>query len=899
MFKHTYIKGYLVAEIGGSHLSSALCGEQGNLLFNSYFSRKLDASQKPNQILSQWVDVLNHSLSQKGDADIIGLAIAMPGPFDYEKGICLMSGVNKYDQLFGVNIMEFFRSHLNIPRQAPILFSNDASCFGLGEAYHCKDGYPRQIALTLGTGLGSAFVHNKKLANGMEGVPDSGFLYNTAFKNGIAEDYISTRWLEKEYAAQTGKNLGVEEMAGKAINEKDTIAIQLFRVFGNNLAECLSPWIRSFEPDLLVLGGNISKSNGLFLPDMKKRFSELGVEIPIKISWQTEESAMIGAVQNLKDKMETSKSSSTVKWRKSTQPLLPIKVNDIELPMNCYGIYPYTHIGLGMIYSGFDSLAKRVMAQKIVVIDGYVGNDWDAIRDGLAMAFKESGIRVLWFEASAFLKPEMEVDKLVAPFLGDDNSVWGKKADLKVADFFQLDKWAALKPDLAFDLNIIIGTGSALSNWHCPIIYVDIPKNEIQYRMRAGHITNLGKTQAGQATQMYKRFYFVDWPVLNKYRQALKERIDIVVDGQWRTDINWALYADIKKGLAQMSKSMLRVRPWFEAGAWGGQWMKEHIQGLNKGEINYAWSFELITPENGLLMESDGNLLELSFDWIMELDASAILGRDAKSFGLEFPIRFDFLDTFYGGNLSIQCHPRLKYIQEKFGETITQDETYYILDCDKQAGVYLGFQDDVDPKKFREELELSQREGTPIEIDRYVQFHPSHKHDLFLIPNGTIHSSGTNNLVLEISSTPYIFTFKMYDWVRLDLDGKPRPINIEHAFQNLDFERKGERVPKEHISKPTVIESGEGYLLIHLPTHPAHFYDVHRIEFEKEIILTADNRCYVLMLVEGEAIEVFTENGVSQVFYYAETFLKPAAAGNARIINKGPGTAKLIKAFIK
>ena len=233
---------------------------------------------------------------------------------------------------------------------------------------------------------------------------------------------------------------------------------------------------------------------------------------------------------------------------------------------------------------------------------------------------------------------------------------------------------------------------------------------------------------------MYKRSYFVDWVVLNRHRQQIKTRIAAVADGQWGDDVNWALASSVRQGLDKMAHNMIRARPWFEPGVWGGQWMKQHIPGLNPAEINYAWSFELIAPENGIVLEGDGNLLEIAFDWLMEHDAGAVLGEDADRFGTEFPIRFDFLDTFSGGNLSIQCHPSLDYIREQFGESITQDETYYILDCTPDAGVYLGFCEDIDPGTFRAGLEQSQASNEAIDIRQYVQRLPSEKHGLHLIP---------------------------------------------------------------------------------------------------------------------------------------------------------------------
>ncbi|MCH5598954.1 class I mannose-6-phosphate isomerase [Niabella ginsengisoli] len=430
------------------------------------------------------------------------------------------------------------------------------------------------------------------------------------------------------------------------------------------------------------------------------------------------------------------------------------------------------------------------------------------------------------------------------------------------------------------------------------MIYLDVPKNEIQYRMRAGAIMNMGSNKTDNGAAMYKRTFFVDWPLLNAHKQTIMKRISVFADTQWQESVSWAESFFINRALKEMSQTVFRVRPWFEPGAWGGQWMKEHIPNLNKDEVNYAWSFELIVPENGIVFESDMNLLELSFDFIMLNDGRNVLGKHADFFGTEFPIRFDFLDTWDGGNLSIQCHPRLPYTREHFGEQITQDETYYILDCKDDAEVFLGFQDDINPDEFKTALEESQDKNIKVDIEKYVQSYNANKHDLFLIPNGTVHSAGKNNLVLEISSTPYIFTFKMYDWLRLDLNGEPRAINIEHAFKNLRFEYKGDYVSDQLISKPGVVNEGEDWILYHLPTHAHHFYDVERVEFKSEITLSTNDSCNVLMLVEGDAIQVKV-NGVLQVFQYAETFVIPAAAKEYTLVNNGKDVAKVVKAFIK
>lgn len=588
--------------------------------------------------------------------------------------------------------------------------------------------------------------------------------------------------------------------------------------------------------------------------------------------------------------------------RRTTQHLAPLSHPPVRAGR--YDIYPTHDAGPDAIACGYFALADSIIAlagedQSAVTIDGYVGVLWDDFRARLNDALRESGIDAVWSDVRDAMLPTEEIERIAAPYLGGDDPLWGTAFDGELNELFDARQLARITPDGQSRMSIVFGCGAALAQWSGPLVYLDVPRNEIQFRSRAGSIAVLGALHAGSAKQMYKRFYFVDWPALNRHKASLLPRIDIAVDAQRQLEPVMIGGDALRSTLRTMSRSCFRPRPWFEPGPWGGQWIKRTIDTLPQDVPNYAWSFELIAPENGIMIESDGLMFECSLDTLMFQESDAILGRASKRFGAEFPIRFDFLDTFDGGNLSVQCHPRTEYIRREFGERFTQDETYYILDCAPGAEVYLGFVDGVDIDAFRAELTHSRDTGSEVDVRRYVNTVAAHKHDLLLIPNGTIHCSGRDNLVLEISATPYIFTFKMFDWLRRDLEGNLRPINIERAFDNLDFTRTASKVELELISRPVEIARGADWRIVHLPTHRDHFHDVRRIEFDSEVEITTDDDCHVMSLVDGTSIILASADGSSRRFNYAETFVVPAAAKTYRLVNEGSARAMVVQAWVK
>ena len=360
--------------------------------------------------------------------------------------------------------------------------------------------------------------------------------------------------------------------------------------------------------------------------------------------------------------------------------------------------------------------------------------------------------------------------------------------------------------------------------------------------------------------------------------------------------------------LAHCVTRPFRVVPFFDPGPWGGQWMKE-VCDLDRSKANFAWCFDCVPEENSLLLEFGEIIVETPSINLVFAQPCALLGEPVRGrFGAEFPIRFDFLDTMGGGNLSLQVHPLTEYIQDRFGMHYTQDESYYLLDADPGAVVYLGRKEGTDFGEMIEALEAAQRGERPFDDDKFIARFPARKHDHFLIPAGTLHGSGTHSMVLEISATPFIFTFKLWDWNRLGLDGKPRPINIARGKENIQWNRDEDYARKRLVNRISQVGQGDGWREERTGLHEAEFIETRRHWFTQAVLHHTGGEhtggVNVLNLVEGDEAVVESPTGAFEPFvvHYAETFIVPAAVGAYRIrpVGRGAGTeCATIKAFVR
>ena len=549
------------------------------------------------------------------------------------------------------------------------------------------------------------------------------------------------------------------------------------------------------------------------------------------------------------------------------------------------------------------AIAQHAARKTVLAVECYPGVQEEQVLQELRSRLNPA----LFLRARDTMRPPQQIDALVAPFLGGDDPVFGFLSGLTLPQFFDADQlgyWREKAERVTEGLVLIVGCGATLLNEPDLLVYADLARWEAQLRFRRNEASNLGvENRMLPASLQYKRAFFVDWRVCDRWKRPLIQQWDFVLDTNTASAPKLAEGEAVRRGLRHAVTRPFRVVPLFDPAPWGGQWMKKAFD-LDPAASNYGWCFDCVPEENSLLLGFGELRLELpSIDLVFDQPRSLLGEKVHARFGDEFPIRFDFLDTVGGGNLSFQVHPLTEYIQHHFGMHYTQDESYYLLDAGPEAAVYLGLQESVDPAAMLRDLELAQAGGAPFPAEKHANRWPAKKHDHFLIPAGTVHCSGADAMVLEISATPYIFTFKMWDWGRLGLDGKPRPIHLQHGAANVQWNRTAEWTHSNLINHLEPVGQGEGWREERTGLHEREFIETRRHWFTQPVAHDTLGGVHVLNLVQGAEVLVESPTGAFPpvVIHYAETFIVPAAVGPYTIRPHGvaAGECATVKAYVR
>lgn len=573
-----------------------------------------------------------------------------------------------------------------------------------------------------------------------------------------------------------------------------------------------------------------------------------------------------------------------------------------------YDLYPEIKVPkFRGAWRGYEQIAEEIKKsiQKentIIAIESYIGVHNQEIKENLVDV----------------LQPELEIFADDLAFDGDtitkmvkrnltDDRVFGVMSHQTLDEFYDQDvlKKAESEVKEAKGLVVIYGTGASLVTKPDILIYADLARWECQCRYRAGETNWKVSNSEEDALKKNKRGYFFEWRMCDRLKDQLHSQIDFLLDTNVVNDPKMVSGDDYRYGLSLTVKQPFRVVPYFDASVWGGQWMKEKFN-LDPEADNFGWAFDGVPEENSLYLRYGDVRVEVPSLNVIHQYPNELLGPKVHSrFGKEFPIRFDYLDTMEGGNLSLQVHPLTEYIQDKFGMHYTQDESYYILDAKEDATVYLGVKDGIKLDDMIGDLEKAQEEGDyRFPDEKYVNCFPAKKHDHFLIPAGTVHCGGSNVVVLEISATPYIFTFKLWDWGRIGLDGRPRPVHINHGKENIQLSRTTDWVKENLINNVQVLEETESYKEERTGLHELEFIETRRHWFKESVELDTKGSVNMLNLIEGDTAVVESVDGSFEPYevHYGETFIIPAQLEKYKITPVGNTDKKklgLIQAFVR
>lgn len=571
----------------------------------------------------------------------------------------------------------------------------------------------------------------------------------------------------------------------------------------------------------------------------------------------------------------------------------------------------------------FSKKIKETPGKNIIAaFDGYISAQWCQVINLITQNFKLKSVPLEIIDFSTVYKTSEVLDKELSSYLETDKekdpvSLFGKIFRGGYEEIIDSKSLGMLKTKLNTlksknpeqgKIIIVFGNGCTikqLRSLYDFICYFDVTPKESILRIKRGSYINLGDKTARPVKETIRRCYYVDFEQAIHLRgELLKEQaIDYYLATDKPNEIQLIPKESLYAVFASLVTYPLRCKPVYLEGVWGGTYVKK-LRNLPDAMRNCAWVFDLIPMEVSIVIEVGDKNMEFPFFTFIQTEGVNLMGKDCvDKFGGYFPIRFNYDDSYHSnGNMSVQVHSGHDYNIENFNELGRQDESYYIVATGHNAKTFVGFKDGIDPQEFIDKVKISEKEFTPVEYEKYIHAEVSKPGLQVLLPAGTIHSSGRNQVVLEIGSlTIGSYTYKLYDYLRADLDGTPRPIHTWHGERVVCRDRNESWVKTNLVQSPREVRKGEGWAEYIVGEHDLLYFSLRRLEFSKEIEDNTNGVFHVLTLIDGEKVKVQSVNNPEHCYFqnFMDMVIVPANMGEYLIQNLGNQPVCIHKTILK
>lgn len=567
-------------------------------------------------------------------------------------------------------------------------------------------------------------------------------------------------------------------------------------------------------------------------------------------------------------------------------------------------------------------LKKSPQKNVIIALEGYISAEFEQSVNLISQNLGLKSIPIFTYNVAELLKPSAQLDEELVENLPTDKVkdpvlLYGKLFDGHYEDLMDADKLKAFENKLKAlktepvdggRVILVFGCGctiKALRTLYDFICYFDVIPKEVMLRARKGAFKNIGDDVAKPIKSLLRRLYYVDFEVALELRKELidSNAIDFYIASTEPDNLKLVPWKSFDSIMSSLVHYPMRCKPVYLEGVWGGYYIQK-LRNLPDSMKNCAWVFDLIPMEVSIVVEAGKQKLEFPFFTFVQKEGTSLMGKECvEKFGGYFPIRFNYDDSYHSsGNMSIQVHSGHQYNVENYNELGRQDESYYIVATGHGAKTFVGFNEDADPDEFIREVKKSEKEYTPVDYKKYINHIQSIPGIQVMLPAGTIHSSGQNQVILEIGSlTVGSYTYKMYDYLRADLDGNPRPIHTYHGEKVLRKERNTNWVNKNLVKEPQLLRNGEGWAEYVIGQSDLMYFCMRRLEFLNEIEDDTHGKFHVLTLVDGKHVSVQSLDypELSYTQNYLDVVVVPANVGRYVVKNLGDQPVCIHKTMLK